>query len=66
MDRETDWKGIRQMNFYTLTRKHDLFRNYKPSTRLTDYCPKRPDELEAECRGENVLNKTGGLCGNQA
>jgi len=43
------------MNFYTLTRKHDSIRNHRPSTRLTDYCPKRPDELEAECRGEDEL-----------
>ena len=49
------------MNFYTLTRKHDSFRNHRPGTRWTDYCPKRPDELEAECRGEDELNKTGGL-----
>jgi hypothetical protein len=49
------------MNFYTLTRKHDLFRNYKPSTRWTDYCPKKSDDHETECRGEDVFNKTGGL-----
>ena len=49
------------MNFYTLTRKHDSIRNHRPSTRLTDYCPKKPDDHEAECRGEDGLNKTGGL-----
>ena len=54
------------MNFYTLTRKHDSFRNHRPSTRLTDYCLKKSDDHETECRGEDELNKTGGLCGNQA
>ena len=66
MDRETDWEGIRQMNFYTLTRKHGSSRNHIPGTRWTDYCPKKSDEHETECRGEDELNKTGGLCGNQA
>ena len=43
------------MNFYTLTQKHDLIRNHIPGTRWTDYCPKRPDDHEAECRGEDEL-----------
>ena len=49
------------MNFYTLTRKHGSSRNHIPGTRWTDYCPKKSDEHETECRGEDELNKTGGL-----